>query len=286
MRKTMLPIILVFSELPYQNKFYTEKFSDWIVDFYHRTRKIIDRLKRWDDPKQTLVFRNISRTMFIASLIVGVFWFLGLFASLATDKQHNTLNKFGIFLQIIGTLSVVPELLHTQDSEKLQNIIQTASKQLDGKIKIKDIYNGKTFLLLEQDGVFGFINLFCHTWFALRFIVDFGPSTVGQSDLAPFSLFGVLIFYLIIFCWVFFSMVYWGSKVYNIEIPEWIIAVNFFLNLLLAPGVIIAFSIVASSTWVIIKLLNWLSQFPIKKVFIIITLPFVLSGMLLQLLAA
>jgi hypothetical protein len=61
---------------------------------------------------------------------------------------------------------------------------------------------------------------------------------------------------------------------------------NFTLGLFLIPGLILLFSVIALAVWLVVKYLSWLSQFEIKKVFIIVTIPFVLIGMILQLIAA
>ncbi|HEX5836963.1 MAG TPA: hypothetical protein VFY26_03970 [Anaerolineales bacterium] len=61
---------------------------------------------------------------------------------------------------------------------------------------------------------------------------------------------------------------------------------NFTLGLFLIPGPIILFTVIALVVWLVVKYLSWLSQFEIKKVFIIVTNPFVLVGMVFLLIAA
>lgn len=69
------------------------------------------------------------------------------------------------------------------------------------------------------------------------------------------------------------------------NIIDWIAGLNFTLGLFLIPGPILLFSVIALVVWLVVKYLSWLSQFETWKVFIILTIPFVLVGMVLQLIA-
>jgi hypothetical protein len=168
----------------------------------------------------------------------------------------------------------------------LQDLIRNASRQLNGRIKFRKIYNDEVFLLLEQNGAFGFINLVGQIWFARTFLLYMGPATLTNSHTGPVLFLLTLLYYIITFLWVYYSLLYWVAKYYNLTLPAWVAGANYFLNLFLVPGPILTFSIVALILWLIVKLLNWVSQFEIKKVFIIITIPFLLTGMLFQFLAA
>jgi hypothetical protein len=266
-----------FSE---RKKAFLEKVRDWIVMRHQRTMRKVQELKRWENPEKTSIWRSISRLLFVTSLVVGLFGLFNIVINISS-KSSQSLNRTGILLQIIATLSLVPEILREQDNENLQNLIRRLSKQLEGRINVRKIWNEELFLLVEQNGAFGFINLVGQTWFALTFLFNIGPATLAHSGGLV-----MLLYYISLFLWIVCSVIYWGAKYYNLPLPDWIAGSNFLLNLCLIPGPVLTFSFVALIVWLIIELLNWLSQFEIKKVFVIVTIPLLLLGMLLQFIAA
>lgn len=270
----------------YTSKPFSEEFLNRVVIYYRNMKRSINDIKRWNNHRQTVIFRGLSRLMFLTSLFAGFIWFIGLIGGVARGEWSDIFYKLGLVLQLLGTLSVLPELLRQQDNDFLKSVIQSISEKFDDKINMKEVFNGKIMLMLEQDGLFGLINLICQILFVLIFVFRLMPSTIIQSQFNPFIVTQLIIYFLIILFWEFFSLAYWLSKVYNHTLQEWMIASNFFLNLSLIAGSVSFFLFVTLIAWMIIKSLKWFSKFPIKKVFIFITFPAVFLGSAFQLLAA
>jgi len=264
---------------------FLNKLWDKVVDSYIKISQIIIFLNRWENPRKTEIFRNIYRILFIASSIIAVSWIISLINSIFIKDISQTINRIGIILQIFGTISVIPDLLREQDNINLKKTLELASENIQEKFRVKDLLNGKVFLFVEQDGVFGFINLICQFLFTLFFIFSLAPFVIIDK-LSILTLVVTFLYYIVILLWLFFAVIYWGGKFFQVKLPIWIIATYFFLSLFLIPGVLLSFSIISILVFLLTEIFIRISRYPIRKIFIIITIPLILLGMILQLLVA